>query len=114
MITKTFEIRDASTFIPVLAVKMVPGCESDRYLLGRSGFGTDPDRQAEYILVVKIDGGDGKSNCDPYGWAGGARTMRVAHAYIQKNWDALESGAVVDVEFIQGEKPNEKRSEAFE
>lgn len=114
MITKTFEVRDRSTFIPVLAVKMRPSCERDRYLMGRSGFGTDPERQAEYVLVVKLDGGDGRSACDPYGWPGGARTMKVAHSYILKHFDVLESGALVDVEFIEGERAVPKQSEAVE
>lgn len=109
MITKTFEVRDASTFMPVLAVKLSPGCEADRYLLARAGY----QSPSEYVWLAKIDGGDGRSTSDPYEWPGGARTLRVAHEYIVKNWDLLESGQVIDVEFVLGERFSPKRSEAL-
>lgn len=114
MITKTFEIRDIATFIPVLAVKLDPGCEPDRYLFGRAGFGITPERQSEYVIVLKIDGGEGRSTSDPACWPGGARTMPVAHDYIIKNFDTLNSGDVICVETILGERTKPKRSERFE
>lgn len=114
MITKTFEVRDRATFIPVLAVKMVPGCEADRYLFGRAGYGTTPQGQGEYVLVARITGGEGNMKCDPFEWPNGARTMLIAHQYIVKNFDALNSGDVVCVEHILGERESKKRSERFE
>lgn len=45
METKTFEIRDDGTFIPVIGIRFDPDCERDRYLFGRAGFGTDPETQ---------------------------------------------------------------------
>ena len=107
MITKTFEIRDASTFIPALAVKLDPGNDKDRYLLLRAGYGTPGD----YIFLAMIDGGNGRSSSDPYDWPGGARTMRVAHQYIAEHFDDLKSGDVVCVEFILGERTEPKESE---
>lgn len=47
---------------------------------------------------------------DPYDW--GDRTMTVAHQYIESNFDQLNNGDVVDVEFILGETSVPKRSEA--
>lgn len=109
MITKTFEIRDRGTFIPVLAVKLTPSCTADGYLLARAGYHSP----SEYIFLAKIDGGDGRATSDPYEWSGGARTMPVAHEHIIKNWEHLPSGAVVDIEFILGESDTSKMSEAL-
>ena len=111
MITKLFEIRDKGTFVPVLAIKLSPSCEPDRYLLGRAGFGTTEEQQGKYIFVSRIDGGEGKGTSDPYNWGGVARTLPVSHAYIAEHFDNLESGTVVDVEFILGETKKPKEPE---
>ena len=110
MIAKTFEVRDRATFVPVLAIQLEPGCEADRYLLARAGFGTTPGEQRKYVQVVRVSGGGGKSTCDPNDWRD--RTMAVAHQYLVNNFSELASGSVVDVEFILGESPSPKNSEA--
>gem|GEM_PF-2943358 len=48
---------------------------------------------------------------DPYDWSGTPRTYREAHKYIKQNWGILESGDVIDVEFILGETDTCKISE---
>lgn len=107
MIVKAVEIRDAATFIPALAIKMVPATEGQRYLLRRAGYGFD---RPSITLVRMVDCG---ANCDPFGW--GNRTMRVAHLWITGHFDEMsDSGDVVDVEFILGETKKPKRSEQFE
>lgn len=111
MIAKTFEVRDSGTFIPVMAVKMEPGNEADRYLMARAGFGRTPEEQAGYVTLLRIAGGVGTATSDPHEWPGNSRTIPWAHRHIYENWDKLESGAVVDVEFILGETPQPKRSE---
>jgi len=108
MIAKTFELRDRGTFVPMLAVKLEPACEADRYLLARSGF-SEPHKQ--YVLLLALDGGEGRFTYDPHGW-GGNRTRHVAHKFIIENFDTLKSGIVVDVEFILGETSQPKRSES--
>lgn len=108
MNSKTIEIRDRMTFIAALAVQLEPECEKDRALLARAGFGRSPFEQREYVLLIKLT--DAKCNHDPFAW--GDRTMRVAHQYILGHWADLESGAVVDVEFILGETTEPKQSEA--
>lgn len=108
MIAKTFELRDAATFVPVLAVKLEPSNEADRYLLARAGYRRQPHEQAEYVVMWALAGGE--CTYDPHDW--GNRTRQVAHAYIIDHFDQLESGAVVDVEFILGERGAPKRSEA--
>ena len=112
MIAKTFEIRDKGTFIPVMAVKLVPGSEADRYLLARAGYGRQPDQQAEYIMLIPLAGGSGQAHSDPYEWPSQVRTYLVAHEHIIKNWDMLLSGDVVCVEFILGERSEPKQSES--
>ena len=113
MQTKLFEIRDAATFIPAIATQLyvAPGCkeparkEAENYLLRRAGYGLD-----KLILFARLDGG-GPATYDCYDWK--TRTMQVAHDYIEKHWDELESGAVIDVQFIVGETAVAKQSEAL-
>lgn len=111
MIAKTFEVRDRATFIPVLAVKLEPGCDADRYLFGRAGYGLTPDDQAHFVMVCRVDGGEGFATTDQHGWPGGTRTMMYAHHHIREHFDELASGAVVDVEFLQGVTTEPKKSE---
>lgn len=100
MKTKLFEIRDRGTFIPALAIQ-VRG--ADGYLLRRAGFGSP------LVYLVKLE----TQQCaySPYNWPGGCRTMQVAHRHIEKYFDELKSGEVVDVEFILGETGVAKLSE---
>ena len=102
---KLMEIRDRATFIPVVAIKLVPRAEEERYLLGRAGYSAGRD----YILLSRITGDKNVTCCDPYAW--GDRTMTVAHDYLEKHWDALYSGQVIDVEYILGETASPKKSE---
>ncbi len=111
MKTKTFEIRDRATFIPALAVKLCSdGNEEDKYLLRRAGL----DRDTSYhILLSHLQ--NGESHYDCYKWKNSplVRTMPVAHQYIEKHFDELETGSVIDVEFILGETTEIKKSEKF-
>lgn len=104
METKTIEIRDSATFIPALAVRMGLDNTGDEYLLGRAGF---KGLLTEYILLVHLE--SMRIQYDPFGW--GDRTMNTAHQYIQAHYDELYPGAVVDVEFILGERSAPKLSE---
>src|ERR1035437_7365583 len=112
MITKTFEVRDAATFIPVRAVKLAPDCGEDRYLLSRAGYGIMPKVQEKYVLLCRIDGGGGECHSDFHDWPN--RTMHEAHKFIIKHFTALQSGEVIDIEYILGERIDKKLSEAFE
>ena len=108
--TKTFELRDVGTFIPVVAMRIapfeLPSDSADRYLMRRAGYG-DP-----LILLTRLDGDGTKAFCDPYDW--GDRTWQTAHHFIERHWFGLASGAVVDVEFILGQRDAPKRSEREE
>jgi hypothetical protein len=111
MTTKTIEVRDKATFIPMLAIRLDPGNEADRYLLSRAGYGISAEDQAGYILLARISGGEGEIHCDPFDW-NAARTVPEAHRWLIKHFDEIESGAVVDVEFILKETTQPKVSEA--
>jgi len=110
VIIKAVEIRDTGTFIPAIAIKVVPANEGQRYLLCRSGYGFDPPQ----IILANLAGGSGMACCDPFDWPAGARTMRTAHEWLRDHFDGIEDGAVVDVEFILGERAEPKRSERAE
>lgn len=116
MITKAFEVRDKATFIPVVAILMVPNGwpslldNSERFLLRRSGYGFD--HPSVLLCRMEASGTDRNATYDPYSWSD--RTFTVAHCYIEKNWNTLNSGDVIDVEFILGETKEPKRSERFD
>ncbi len=106
METKLFEVRDSATFIPAIAINMstmhMP--EAERYLASRVGYGLDWP-----ILFGRAD--DGKMSCNSSEHSKVCRTMQVAHDYVTKHWNELASGAVIDVQFIEGETTVRKMSE---
>lgn len=111
METKLFEIRDAATCIPAFGVLLTPKAtqtrgqyEAEAFLLRRAGFALEEP----HVMLVRLDGG---AEYDPYKWPRRSRTMHEAHRWISDNWYSLESGDVVDVEFILGETEVAKLSE---
>jgi hypothetical protein len=118
MQVKILEVRDDGTFIPVVAVLMMPHESGDsstedqfsrqRYLLRRAGYATDNPTRQPLVVIFNANGGR-PANYDPYSWTN--RTMATAHLYITENFSNLKDGDVVDVEFIRGEKPTAKVSE---
>lgn len=108
MQTKLFEVRDRSTFIPCLGILLEANCEKEKYLLRQAGFALD----REYILFHPLT--KNEINYDIYEWSTGGRTIAHAHEYVIKNWHKLESGQVIDVEFILGETKEPKQSERME
>lgn len=108
MTCKTIEIRDAGTFVPALAIRLDPTDERDRWLLARAGFGTTSDAQREYILLINL------VKDAPYdAFAHGpARTLGVVHRHLNEHFADVENGAVLDVEFLLGERETAKVSEA--
>jgi len=110
MQVKLFELRDSKTFIPIIAVRDDGrGNEGERYLVRRAGLhGSDGYPP---VLLTRLTGG-GNAESDPYAW--GDRTFQTAHIHLEKNFDAMQSGDVIDVEFILGETTEEKVSERKE
>lgn len=110
MIAKCFEVRDSGTLLPVLAVKCDPANEAERYLLGRTGYGIIPETQKGYVLLCSLNADNAELCYDPHQW--GNRTRVVAHEFIKANFGTLETGSVVDVQYILGETQAPKVSEA--
>jgi hypothetical protein len=110
METKTFEIRDEGTFIPVLAIRLNPENNADRFLLAQSGYGRTPAEQGKYVIMMPLNDVS-MATYDPFKIDRPGGTYFVAYEYIKKNFETLESGAVVDVEFIKGLTPAPKISE---
>lgn len=100
-VIKSLEIRDKATFIPALAIQVSGG---DGYLFRRAGF----DRPIVYLIHLISE----RCAFDPFTWAD--RTMTTAHQYIEKEFDSLSDGDVIDVEFILGESSVKKLSEREE
>jgi hypothetical protein len=108
---KLFEIRDRATLIPAIAIQVKsPVNDAERYLMKRCGFQVD---EGEYhsILFGKLTGET--LTADAYSWTG-PRTMGAAHIYIEENWDLLETGEVICVETILGEREEPKTSGRLE
>ena len=103
---KMFEVRDKGTFIPVMCISMEHDeqPEQAKYLLGRAGF----NKNSWLIELVWL--GNNTASYDPFHWHG--RTMHTAHLYIQDNWKILNSGDVIDVEYILKETDTKKTSES--
>lgn len=95
---KFIEVRDKGTFIPAIAI---PVSGDDDYLARRAGFG----RQMIYLIALSTS----KASYDPFGWDN--RTMSIAHQVIERDWDTISDGDVVDVQFVIGETKTPKQSE---
>lgn len=101
---KTFEIRDSGTLIPVLAFCLRATNETDwHYWHTKAGYPTD----GSGIIIMNLH--NQKASVDPYSWKD--RTMAYAHAFIYRNFNSLNNGDVVDVQYIIGETQTPKISE---
>ncbi len=111
MIVKLFELRDAGTFIPIFAFRCRPDEDntSEQYLLRRSGFGV----WGPWVIMGRLECNSPDRSCtyEKFSWGMCPRTFITAHRYIEEHFDELESGSVVDVEFILGETKEAKVSE---
>lgn len=105
MQAKLFEIRDKGTFVPVVCVLMESDDPQEKFLLGRAGYG----RGYNLVWLAGLAGHPERATYNPFEW--GDRTRAVAHQYITDHWATLVSGAVVDVEYILGERETPKQSE---
>lgn len=108
LIAKSFEVRDVATFIPVIAVAMQTPSDDDSYLMRRVGY-IGYLKGKKNILVTRID------NNVTIGFASewASNTMRTAHKFIENNFDQLQNGEVIDVEFIIGRSTAPKQSERY-
>lgn len=111
MNAKLFELRAKKTFIPLLAIRPEARTEQEAYLLQESGYG-NRDNHRQYVFLTRLDLEDRKVTCDPYAWI--THDMREAHLYLERKFDFLESGAVIDIEFLAGKTPAPKEPQRLE
>lgn len=115
--SKLFEVRDSMTFIPVMATLMAPNeihndvTVGEKWLMRRAGYGG-----GRCVILCRLNcaGVNDNASYDPYSWGAQTRTMTVAHNYIIEFWDKLESGDVIDVEYILGLRTEPKISERLD
>lgn len=106
METKIVEIRDRSTFVGALAMRMSSDDPTQAYYLRRTGY--------EHGTIVLMSLNDQVATADVYEWPNlrpGMRTMQVAHEWIERHFDEVQNGDVIDVEYILGERSHKKTSE---
>jgi len=85
--------------------------DQEDYLLHRGGYGNNLSREnSDYVIVTRLE--DCESSYNAYKWCND-RTMLEAHRYINNHFDDLNTGDVVDVEFILGETSTPKISDRF-
>jgi hypothetical protein len=113
---KLIEVRDEGTTIVCIALKPHPETEAERWGWARTGYGLTPGEQGTYVLLGPLGGGHGLLTCDPFKHPGAPtqRTLWAAHTWLKKNWHLVQSGDVVDVEFIMGVSDHPKRPEREE
>jgi len=109
MTCKLFELRDQGTFIPVLCVKVEAGNDAEHYLLRRAGYKLPSDLVIMAGLSCRMEW----ATCDCFDWLSD-RTRHAGHLYITKHWNELQTGDVVDVEYILGESQQPKTSERMD
>lgn len=97
---KIIEIRDRATLIPAFAIRMRPDGLEEKMLFNHAGYRSFTDA---CILLVSIEAPWHSARASDE-WRNSARTMPVAHKWIEKNYDQIQHCQVVDVEFILGEK----------
>lgn len=111
MICKVFEVRSPATMIAILAIKLSAHNDQERRLLCHSGFGINGYSFSRYFIVFPIDGGTGHASTDPYDHK--SHELRVAHIYIQKHFDDMENGEVIDIDYIEGNTLAPKTSDLY-
>jgi hypothetical protein len=114
MHSKVFEIRDAGTFIVVVATPIaqpfgsnsVPEHIRERWLVRRGGW------ESGTIALTRL-GSRVETEWDPVEWKlkTHTRTLTTAHQYIKDNWESLRSGALICVETILGLRDTPKETE---
>lgn len=106
---KLLEIRDRGTCIAAIAFKIDSSKnESERFLMGKAGFGLSSYDQNQYIFLTALQCHK-PITTDPYEW--GDRTYKAVHLHLIDSWDDITSGDVIDVEYILKESDVKKLSE---
>lgn len=108
MIIKCLEVRDEATCIPVLAIKMVAGDPVEHKYLWRCGYPQD----GRGVVLMNLN--DQRATSDAYGWGDSHGTMTPAHLYIERHFDALQPGDVIDARVARDETKTAVEPEIWE
>lgn len=93
---KLVEIRDRATCIPAFAIKMLPETKDEVFLMKQTGYSSS----YPCVMLVSIEAPWHSARSSDEWHEKSPRTMRIAHKYIEDNFDTLKSCEVIDVEFI--------------
>ena len=113
MTSKLFEVRDRGTLMVVMATRLDTADAREHAMLAHAGYGTRIADHGYYIILTPLDGGVKIAKSDPYEWRTHARTLATVHHHLYEigKFDELESGALIDVEFLWGERETPKETE---
>ena len=106
MEVKLIELRDTGTCIPLLCIKPSVTTVPVEMLCGRR-YGYPEGSTA--IIVTNYENPSRGAHVDYFEWDD--RTYFNAHSHIEKHWDSLKSGDLVDVRVILGETDKPCQSE---
>jgi len=97
---KFFEIKDKGMTVLAMAVKIDADlmCERDCKIIKAAGHQVNNFR----LQLTRLR--DGETKFLHTGWVMRGRMMKIAHKYIDENFDDLASGEVIEIEKIAKEK----------
>ena len=101
---KFVEVVDIATCIPCLLLKGKPDNMDNRqsWIWERGGWG---DTEGIYLMPIQTPE---LTKYDPYDYKD--RTFKTVLLHAQQNWNTINDGDVIDVEFVLGEKSAPKES----
>lgn len=100
MRARMLEVRTGDEVHSLMVLEMYDETsENRRWLLKRAGFHDLPGT-FDYLLIF-LDINECGSNPDCWGTS----WQRSVHRYVERNFDKLDDGAVVDVDFIESFRP---------
>lgn len=114
--TRFIEVRDEGTQMPCMVTAVnantliLDDRDDDAWLVQRAGWGGE--QVGLYFVELLVEPGcDSWAKASPYQYElhtvskgfDGSRTLRIAWTWVMQHWDEVESGDVIDVQYILGE-----------
>lgn len=90
--TKLLEVSDQATRYFVMAIKMYDETDKANNMILRRGLGFS----MEHPNILIVDPNTKEVQYNALSWPANPRTNRYAAMYIEKHWDELKDGDVVD------------------
>lgn len=101
--TKFVALLDRMTCIPCLAMRYTAENIGERAMFKRHGFGRSPDDRYTFFYLPNF----GTCSYDP-NKLGDDYTAGTCCSYMRDHWEEIESGSVLDAEYLRGEKDEPK------